>query len=323
VNHHSSLLALVAVSTIVGCFDSIVDDPCAAGFHWNNGACVETLIGPPVGWVDPPDAPPQVTPPDGMVDPRKVDALVVLPEPTADAPAPDAPTCAADTANDPDNCGYCGHVCTVSGLCSAGICVGEPAGHVVAIGHDYATYRVGMTTLLANAISIGRGSSVRVGWYRGSAQEVPHVNAQLAAIGGLVAQGRVATHVPAVGPASLANLDVVVIEAQHGDGDTDAATGAIWATALHDFLVGGGVAIVLEGAGGTSYRFAAGATLFTVDAPQDVTDQTAFVVALADAITNGVPIPYRAEGSSVVWPNVASPAIVVGGQALAFHRWVQ
>ncbi|MCX5747289.1 MAG: hypothetical protein NT062_32890 [Proteobacteria bacterium] len=179
-----------------------------------------------------------------------------------------------------------------------------------------------MTRVLGNAIAIGASSTVRVGWYRGSAGETVHANTHLAALIGLGAVGRPSTHVTLATPV-FDNVDVVVIEPQTSDGNATEALATAWATPLHDFLLRGGVAVVLEGSAGTSYRFAAGAQLFTVAPPVDVTDQQAIVVAVGDAIAQGVPVPYLAEGSSVVWPTVSQPAIVVGGETLAFHRWVQ
>jgi hypothetical protein len=143
-----SLVALVCLVT--GCFDSLLGAPCKQGYTVSDGKCViEQGVSPPdalhipdaqmtpIADAGPDGNPPDGNPPDGN---------------PPDAP-PDAPTCTADTQNDPANCGVCGHACA-SGICSTGLCAGDPRGHVVAIGHDYASANTPMLRVLGNAAAL-------------------------------------------------------------------------------------------------------------------------------------------------------------------------
>src|SRR5262249_39329166 len=105
---------------------------------------------------------------------------------------------------------------------------------------------------------------------------------------------------------ALSEVDVVVVDAQTGDGDALAAAAATWQTAFDTFLARGGVIVVIETTGGVSYRFAAGASLYTVGAPVDTTGDYAYIVDGADAVAQQVISPYAAEMDSVTMPGAPS-----------------
>ena len=96
---------------------------------------------------------------------------------------------------------------------------GDPVGHVVAIGHDYRSFHAAMTRILGNAIALGRNTTVRVGWYRGTADVTVRgfAAARAAGVAGLMTTGRLeAVTLLAQLPnaAALASLDVVVVDPQ-------------------------------------------------------------------------------------------------------------
>ena len=112
-----------------------------------------------------------------------------------------------------------------------------------------------------------------------------------------------AATLPTVG-APLTGIDVLVIDAQTGDGVAAEALGAQWKASIDALLARHGVVIVVEGVSGVSHRFAAGAGLFTVGTPIDTTGAPAFVAAAGDAVVQQVPSPYLADTTSVVFPAV-------------------
>ena len=313
------LLALVLVT---GC-SSLVDDHCATGYLRSDGTCVPrpevdgggpTVSGDarmPIGNFDPDP----VLPPDASGDAGTSDggSDAVADAGTGDGAIGDGgsgPTCTPplvacgadcfDLETDPDHCGSCTHQCA-SGICTAGHCQGEPWGHIVAIGHDYTASHSAQRRVLANAVSLGASSDVGVAWFPVESASSAHVAALTTA---MAAKGR-SWHVvgfPATPAASFAGIDVVIVPPDDGDGDAADAAGATWATALDDFLRTGGVVVVLQGAGGVTYRFAHGAQLFDVGAPVTVTGQPTAIVDGTDAIADQVLAPYLAEASSVSWP---------------------
>ena len=286
---------------MVGC-SSLVSDPCRSGFTYVDGACIAKGDD---GTYMPPK--PHLGGDIGPVnrDPDPIDPLVCdLPEVVC------AGVC-KDLSADPDNCGHCGRVCS-SGICAASTCVGDVAGHIVAIGHDYTAADPAMDRVLGNAVDAGGATSVRVGWWQGSGTSTA---AKAAAHRGLAQTSRSAFDVTLAGAitgAQLAEIDALVIAPQTGDGDAAEAAGTQAQAALAAFLASGHVVVVLETVGGVSYRYAAGAMLFAVVAPVDATGTQVTIVDPADYVAAGVVSPYLAKTNSVGYPGV-SPAVVVDG----------
>jgi hypothetical protein len=115
-------------------------------------------------------------------------------------------------------------------------------------------------------------------------------------------------------PDVLAEVDVLVVDAQTGA--TDAAP---WATAVDHLLQHGGVVVLLEGVGGTSYQFANTAGLGTWSAPIDATALPASVADATDALAYQVVSPYLATTTSVAFAGASGPIATSAG-ALVVHE---
>lgn len=320
-------LALIAATLAAGCFDSLVDDPCAAGYELAGGACVAGAR-PDAGAAsgaedggggggDDGDGGAGGDDDGGAGDDDGGDGSVldggdpvacVAPEAQCDA------TC-VDLTSDPDHCGACGHACA-SGICEAARCLGELPGHVVVIGHDLSSHHAAIRRVLGNAVALGSSAELAVARLRGTATAAAHDGTTTALAQGMAALGRgwhaVALPAPDA-PGALDDVDVLIVEAQTGDGDAAAATGAAWAAPADQLLHHGGVVIVLEGAGGVSDRLAAGAGLIALPPPVDTTGAHATIVDAADAVAQQVVAPYLAESSSAAFPGVAGPIATEDG----------
>ena len=307
--------AVVAVAGAAAGCSSIVSDPCRSGYALVHGTCTATGADTPdAGPIFTVDTPPRLREDDGGAPQDG--------GPGADALVCEAPTvlchgACMDLSADPENCGHCGRVCA-SGICASSQCVGEVAGHIVAIGHDYSSADPAMDRLIANAVAGGGATSVRIGWWRGTAAQT---GAIAAAHQGLAQTGRTAFDVAlgTITADALTELDAVVIEPQVGDGDAAQAAGAQDQPALDAFLATGRIVVVLETIGGTSYRYAAGAGLFVVAPPLDVSSSPVTVAQPANFVAAGVVSPYFARPGSVGYPGVAGPVVVDGsGNAIVF-----
>lgn len=318
---HVALLGALAVFT-TGCFDSLINGACQSGFVREGASCVARSVtdaGPDPDVDAGPDASPpgdagtDTTPPlDGHPTDGGDAQVCVLPE-------VQCPAGCKDLQLDPDNCGSCGHVCA-SGLCSAAHCVGEPWGHIVAIGHDYQSFHPAMARVLGNAAALGSSVDLKISWWPADHAHAGPTAALTSALGTL---GRpwhpVALPVAPAGTA-LAGIDVLIVDEPAAEGVATFADGAVWATELDAFLHRGGVVIVVEGLGGTAHQFAAGAALFTSPAPLDVTGEHTVLVNPADAVADHVLAPYLAETTSVQFPGATSPVVTTtDGRVIVFH----
>ena len=326
-----SWLACMAFA-LGGCFDSLISDSCTAGFIYSKGACV--AHGSPDGGAG--DAGHDGTPPDagviadGPLADAPDDAAPALDAPVADAP--DAQVCPAlqlacsgscvDGMSDPDNCGGCGNVCA-SGVCSAGLCQGNLRGHIVAIGHDFRSYHPAMARVLGNAVALGGRFLVTVARWNGTATPAAQAGTTEAITDAMRQIGRPWRTVALPGTPGLAaftGIDVLVVDAQTGDGSAVQQLAVTWRVAITSFVARGGVVIVLEGGDGVSYQFAAGAGLYAVAAPVDVTGQLALCSDGTDVTTQQVVSPYLAEATSVTMPGAPAAAITtITGGVIVFH----
>lgn len=330
----AGMIALATAFALAGC-DSLVNTPCTAGFGSRNGTCVALPVdgGPhdlPVIDARPDGAPD--SPPDVAIDAGPDAGIDAAPDALVDA-APDAPVCTlpsidcggscVDVSSDPNNCGGCGRVCA-SGVCTDGTCAGSLAGHIVAIGHDYRAFNAAMARVIGDSVALGNSFDVGVAQLVGTAS-VPSQAGVAQAIGSAMRQIGRPWHPVAMsdtpGPGVLVDVDVVVVDAQTGDGESAEALGAGWKPALTGFIARGGVVIVLEGAGGVSYRFATGAALYSVGAPIEITGGLAVIVDATDVTTQLVVSPYLAAQTSVMLPGAPAPTIseLVTGGAVVFH----
>jgi hypothetical protein len=271
------------------------------------------------------------SPIDAAMDAATDAATDAAPDAARDA-GPDAPVCAppglmcggvcTDVNVDPDNCGVCNRICP-SGVCAAGVCTGSLRGHIIAIGHDYLASHPAMARVIGNSVALGSAFDLGVARWHGTSTIASQTGVTQAITAGLVRIGRPwhSVALPA-GPVAGAfnGVDVLVVDAQTGDGAAAEATGAMWSAAISAFLMRGGVVVVLEGALGVSYRYALGAGLYTVGAPVDVTGQLAVVIDGSDVTTQQVVSPYLAEMSSVTLPGAPSPTITtLSIEGIVFH----
>jgi hypothetical protein len=299
--------ALFALA-IAGC-SSLVDDPCMAGFHLESGECTPNTRDHVLNDAMMTSMSPMMT--DGTVKTN--------PFPTDGGfPLCELPTtyCSGECVlldTDPENCGHCGRVCA-SGICGTGTCVGDVAGHVVVIGHDYVASDPAMDRVIANAVHLGsqsEGNPVRIGFWRGDSTLAGGV---AAAARGLQQTGNVAssTVIANVDNGSLIELDAVVIEPQTGDGAVAEQAGADAIAALAAFLTAGHSVVILETTAGVSYRYLQGAGLGTLPPPVDASSMAVTVVAPGDSVATGVVTQYLAKPGSVGYPG-AMHAVVVDG----------
>lgn len=305
-------IALVALVLLAGCFDSLLGTPCRDGYTERDRQCVATQSlttdagTPGVDADDEPAADASPAPPDAMTD--------ATPDAMPDAGSPDAPVCVA-VPDDPLNCGACGHVCT-SGICAGDTCAGEIAGHVVAIGHDFAATNAGVLRVLGNAAAMGLHHDIAIARWGTSYAVSTAISTSLAQLG-RPWHAAALPNQPASG--AFDGIDVIVIDPRTGDGDASELEGASWQNAFAAFLGRGGVVIVLEGESGTNHRFARGAGLFSSGAPVAVTGAHLVVVAATDAIAQQVPSPYLAAGASVAFPGLPAVVATPDGQAVVSH----
>lgn len=298
--------AALALVVIFGGCASIVDGPCSPGYVLTGDVCVARTSAPD-GGVEPTDGSPDTTP----------DATSDASNPGTDAPGDSGAVCSADVMNDPFNCGSCGHICA-SGLCAGGFCEGEPRGHIVAIGHDYATHHAANARVLANAAGLGKNLDLGITWWPG---DPANHNAVVSTLSSALQTQSRAWHTvtfPAMpAPTAFATADVLIVDPQHGPPPASAAS---WAPTIDAFVRGGGVVIVLEGAGGTSYTLAAELGLYTVTPPVDVTGAHAVVSAPNDAISQQVLSPYAASTTSVAFPGATGAVVTtLTGDPIVFH----
>jgi hypothetical protein len=268
-----------------------------------------------------PDAPP---PSDGAPPPDVLgpDMLVCM------APLTACIDRCVDLSNDPDNCGFCGNPCS-SGLCIAGVCQLQGAGHLAIIGHDYTVGRVGINNLVGNAVFLANDRNVTVLAYEADATQaaINGTNAAINQVANQRGRGWMRT-VAAAGDVTsmLGGYDIFLIYAQRGADDaTLNANGAMWAGAMNAFLAAGKTIVLLDGASPSNtgtFRIAMSAGLFTAMARTEVTGQTLTVVSPGDALAPRVPLTYRAEVTSVAFTTAETNQVVrtMGGVPVVIHK---
>lgn len=220
--------------------------------------------------------------------------------------APPLKACAGvctDLQNDPFNCGHCGKFC-VSFICQAGVCQGSNPGDLVVMGHDFSTTigAASQARVISNAVYLPRSNPLQVLSFEGSADPfaVTSVKASLSSL----AAGRTIRYTTSTADADLQaadlglNYDVILIHDQlNRSAASLGAAAAAWTTPLNNFLKGGGVVVVLDGAGGQGSMPALlnGANLLAVAGHTPLASLAPVgVAASSDVIAAQVVSPYAA-----------------------------
>ena len=204
-----------------------------------------------------------------------------------------------------------------------------PAGHIVVIGHDYVTRRIGMSRIAGNAVFLGSGNPVRVLAYVGRAD-----SASVAGTDGAISQVAAARGRPWLRslvladevPLRLASTDVFLVYAQRGAGDAELSVlGAQWSVALRTFLRRGGVVVVLEtdAENAGTWQILEASGLFTAVARAPLASGTLRVIAPGDAIAIDVPLMYSVERNTVRFDSTDGTIVVADTiGAIVLHRVV-
>jgi hypothetical protein len=230
--------------------------------------------------------------------------------------------------NDADNCGSCGNRCG-SGICTAGVCEAQGAGHLVLIGHDYTVNRAGFNNLVGNAVLLTNASPAAVLVYEGGATAASISGTDQAINQVSAARNRPWTRTAVSSsdlPTRLAAYDTVVIYAQRGSSDAALIQlGQDWSMALTDFLNDGGTVVVLDGVSPSNvgtFQILTSAGLSAITARTAVTGENLSVVSPGDAVAVRVPRTYRAEMTSVSFTTVDGIQIVraMSGAPVVLHR---
>ncbi len=162
-----SVFIVTALGCAAGCTDAwLVGGDCLPGYKLEEGACVLELDTPGSGGGDVGGSGGSSSIPTGGGDEGGAGGGELVCEPLVRC----INEC-VDPKTDARHCGGCGNVCA-SGICEEGLCVGDPAGHVVAIGIEMGagTGSGNAMQILGNAVLLHPADPVRVVTFR-----LPHI----------------------------------------------------------------------------------------------------------------------------------------------------
>jgi hypothetical protein len=327
---------VLALGLLAGCADvnSVVGGMCAEGYVEQGDTCVPaTSVGNDGGLVSNDDGggtnpdldggvPGDRDGSDGSTNPND-STSTVGPGIVCIAPEIQCGNDCIDPTDDPNNCGSCGHVCP-SNSCVAGKCVGSAPGHVVVIGHDYATAPSTFSSqarVLSNATLLPSSNPLRVLSYEQYADSTSVKNAEGVVNGEAKQLGRTINFVATTSAQTVSSTidvnayDVLLVHDQkNAPAGTLASIGTTWGSDGHvaSFLQAGGVVIVLTGGSGTAQMpaLATNAQLLSIASQSSITGSLS-VLAPADAIGSGVVSPYIPKPSTVTLDTEQSGGNVV------------
>ena len=313
----------VAALGLAGCYDSLVGGTCADGYVEVGGECTQvSLTGH--GDAGELDARGDSRGSDTKNDGGAPDAVLADASPDAGSPdaMPDADPCAGiDLQTDPNDCGYCGHVCA-SGICSAGVCVGDTGGHIVLVGNDFTVRHAAAMRVVGNAVALGVHRPVTVGFWRGTAS-VSGAGANKTAVADGAAQLGLSWTGSDLTQLGGAQVDVIVIDSQLGSAAAAQQAGAAWTDAAQ-FVRNGGTVIAFGGENTVTEQVLSSAGLLDATIAAPATGSNLVVTAPTDAVAIGVSTPYHADTTTsayhagrgvVVVTDAAGDAVVIDAPA--------
>lgn len=234
-----------------------------------------------------------------------------------------------DTDSDARHCGGCGVVCA-SGICESGECADSIPGHVVLVGHTYEISNRFQSTLLGNAVFLGRGAPVRTLVYEGSARaaSVSGVNTAVDMVAQSIGRQWVVTPaVESLVTLQLGAADVFLIHAQAQSSDSVLEKlGQEWGMAIAEFLVRGGVVVLIEGASAENsgtFQLLEPSAAFRAGGRTALSGMDVEVVEPGTGIAIRVGDRYRGERGTVGFDAVETPGVVVskvGDRPVIFQR---
>jgi hypothetical protein len=224
-------------------------------------------------------------------------------------------------SSDPEHCGSCGGRCA-SGICEAAVCADAIAGQVVVIGHDFTTANNAMRRIAGNAVFLARGAPVRVLVYRGDANAASVSGVEQAidfAKAEIGRDWRKVDAIEALVPLQLADADVLLVHAQaNATNSTLQKLGQQWGSALGQFLVRGGIVVLIEAPttrNDGTYRILVPSNIFAAASRSSIAVQQLRVQTPGLGVALRVPDRYMSAENTVRFDGVstAGTSIVVDG----------
>jgi hypothetical protein len=238
--------------------------------------------------------------------------------------------CNADLDTDPLNCGACGTVCG-SGLCYAGACADDRAGHLFVIGHAYRTSNPALDRVLGNAVFLTEKRPVQiVTWFGPTNAQTPAdlvtgTNAAIARAGSVLKNTFAKTRAKysSMVQTMLPTADVFLIYAQPQA--TDEYLQALadeWRQPLDDFTRRGGIVIVLDARGTNSGSVQLVSGLLSLTGRTALgTNGIAYLAAHDDALAARIPLTFAAPDAIGYAPTGATDvATTEAGEVVVAHR---
>lgn len=230
-----------------------------------------------------------------------------------------------DLDSDPVNCGVCANACS-SGLCYAGVCADDRAGHAFVIANSFRVAVPAFDRALGNAIFLREGVP-NVLIYRGAASlEIHTATANALTRAAKILKPRtmyrtVVRNSAAVQPL-LATSHVLVIEPQpQADDATLAALADEWSLPLDDFVRRGGIVIVLDAPSANAGTPRVLGSLMAMTRRSSTVGAVVHVAAHGDQASGRVPLMFAA-GESVGYAPSGQVDVAVGdsGDVVIAHR---
>jgi hypothetical protein len=244
-----------------------------------------------------------------------------------------------DVTSDSANCGACGKVCP-SNSCVNGACIGNAAGHVISIGHDYQVnpaQNSSQARVIANAVFISKSNPIAVLSFEhySAAQDVANVQSVLTTQA--KKQGRSLSITSTSNDGDIPNtLDIntydvlLVPDQRNAPNGTLATLGTNWSSnsVIADFLHAGGVIVMLDGGTGTGEMpdLETNMGVLSVSAHSVLANPSLTVLAPGDAVGAGLVSPY-VPTKSCTWistePSSNTVTYVVGAglnQPVVVHK---